>query len=671
MRALRVTVVVVSCISIMSSTLGRAEESSEEEVVAVTDVVISATKTPLPVSQVTSAVEVITGEEMQQKKLKTVVDALRLSQGLAVFQSGGFGTLAEVRIRGAQPKHTLVLIDGTIVNSPTTGTYDFANLTVDNIDRIEILRGAQSMLWGSDAIGGVINIYTRRGAGTPTAGAFVEYGSFATIREGATASGAKGPFDFAVSLSRWDTSSFSAIDYRRGASERDGFHNWQASGKLGVALPKDGRLELNLRWYNSAVNFDGFDGNGRPADIFGARQTDRNLILSGSYVQPLTSWWTQRLTLARANERLLATSGSVGRNLDTGQLITADVGCGFPTPGSTCFSPFQTDLQILNHRLEWQHNFQVGKPLLLTAGYQFREELGDAPGFFGGAQPSRRIASNAGFAQAQVNLWDRLLLTGGVRQDSYNVFGDATTYRVTGGYLVKETGTKFRASYATGFRAPTLNDLFFQGFGNPNLRPEKSKSFDAGIDQSLFQGRLQLNAGYFWNHYHDLIQFASAPSSLCPPNTFGFCPINVAEAKSQGWELGFKATVMKGLEAWGQYTYTLTRDFDRPDNPLGGDKRLARWPIDQFSVGFGYQPIQPVRVTVDYRFVGARNNDLTNTPGQKQGSFGVVNVAATYDVTKRIQIYGRVDNLLNQKYEEILFFGTPIRSVYGGMRVTL
>jgi vitamin B12 transporter len=667
---LRTMSIGLCCMSIGCAVLARAEEPAEEPL-EVQDVVVSATKTPLPVSQVTSAVEVITGEEMQQKKLKTVVDALRLSQGLAVFQSGGFGTVATVQMRGAQAKHTLVLVDGTIVNSPTTGEYDFANLTAENIDRIEILRGAQSMLWGADAIGGVINIYTKRGTGTPTASGFVEYGSFATIREGIQASGAKGPFDVAVSLSKWDTSSFSAINYRRGAAERDGFHNVQGSGKIGVTLPKDGRLEVNLRWYDSHTNFDGFDGNGRPADIFGAKQMDRNLILSGSYVQPLTSWWTQRLTLARANERLVSGSGSVGRSLDTGQLITADPGCGFPTPGNQCFFQFQTNLKTLNNRLEWQHNFQVGKPLLLTAGYQFREELGDAAGFFGNAQPSRRIASNAGFAQAQVNLWDRLLFTAGVRQDNYNVFGDATTYRVTAGYLVKETGTKFRTSYATGFRAPTLNDLFFQGFGNPNLKPEKSKSFDAGIDQNLFGGKLQLNAGYFWNRFHNLIQFASVSSPFCPPNTFGFCPVNIGEAKSQGWELGFKATIMKGLEAWGQYTYTLTRNFDTPQNPIGGDKRIPRWPIDQFSVGLAYQPIDPLRMTVDYRFVGARNNDLANSPGQRLGSFGVVNASVSYDVTKRMQIYGRIDNLLNQRYEEILYFGTPIRSVYGGIKVTL
>ena len=128
--------------------------------------------------------------------------------------------------------------------------------------------------------------------------------------------------------------------------------------------------------------------------------------------------------------------------------------------------------------------------------------------------PNKRISSNAGFAQAQVNLFDRLLFTGGVRQDSYNVFGDATTYRLTGGYLHKETGTKIRASYGTGFKAPTLNDLFFQGFGNPNLQPEKSKSADVGIDQSLFQDKLKLSVGYFWNHFDNLITFLSVPSPL-------------------------------------------------------------------------------------------------------------------------------------------------------------
>ena len=293
--------------SVMWHVTAFGEEPAETEPILETrEVIVSATKTPLPISQVTSAVQVITGEELERKKIKMVIDALRLAEGVFATSSGGPGTEASVKMRGAAAKHTMVLIDGVIVNSPTTGTYDFANLTTENIDRIEIVRGAQSMLYGSDAMGGVINIYTKRGADKFTSNAFVEYGSFASIREGVQASGAKGPVDFSASLSRWDTSSFSAINYRRGAYERDGFHNWQASGKLGISLPKDGRLEFNLRWYNSDVNFDGFADSGAPADVYGAKQTTRNLIISGTYDQPITSWWNQKLTLAQANEQSIS-----------------------------------------------------------------------------------------------------------------------------------------------------------------------------------------------------------------------------------------------------------------------------------------------------------------------------------------------------------------------------
>jgi vitamin B12 transporter len=623
---------------------------ADEPTVKTEEVVISATKTTLPVSQVTSAIEVISGEELERKKIKTVIDALRLAQGVAAFSSGGPGTSATVRLRGAQSNHTLVILDGTIMNSPTTGEFDFANITADNIERIEIVRGAQSMLWGADAIGGVINIITKKGEGKPTGSAYIEYGSFATLREGASFRGVMGPADFSISLNRWDTSSFSAVDYRRGAFERDGFHNWQGSGKLGVGLPKDGRFEVAVRWWNSDVNLDNAFAasslfpNGVPFDVYGSKQTTRNVIMSGVYDQPITTWWNQKLTLARTNERTLFDPGRLQLDLNTGSLS----------------QPFQDfgDIDVLNNRIEWQHNVQVAKPLLLTAGYQFREEQGTNPTI---DPKAKIISSHAGFAQAQMNIQDHLLLTAGLRQDSYNVFGDATTYRVTGGYLLKKTGSKVRFSYATGFRAPTINQLFFPfGFGNPDLKPEKSKSLDVGIDQNLFKDRLTLNAGYFWNRFQDLILGVASP--VCPP-PFGFCAQNIGQAKSQGWEAGFTLALLKILEIKGQYTYTLTRD-------LGTARRLPRWPIDQASIGVTYQPIEPVHMNLDYRFVGARNNDAANTPTQRLGSFGVVNVSATYDVTKQAQVFGRIDNLFNQEYQEILFFGTPIRSVYGGVKIS-
>jgi vitamin B12 transporter len=253
-------------------------------------------------------------------------------------------------------------------------------------------------------------------------------------------------------------------------------------------------------------------------------------------------------------------------------------------------------------------------------------------------------------------------MTGGLRQDRYNTFGDATTYRVTGGFLIHETGTKLRSSYGTGFRAPTLNDLFFVNSDNPNLKPEKSQSFDVGVDQAWLNGKVQLSATYFWNHFRNLIVFQNS-SPLCPLSaTFG-CAININQSRTQGWELGATVKLRENLEAKMQYTMTVDRD-------LIAKTRLPRRPMDMASAGVSWQPVDGARVNVDYRFVGARNNDNLNTSSQRQGSFGVVNLSGSYDFAEHWQAFGRIENLLNQDYEEVLFFGTPTRSVFGGVKFT-
>ena len=249
---------------------------------------------------------------------------------------------------------------------------------------------------------------------------------------------------------------------------------------------------------NGITNFDGFAFNpatfaSDPADVLGAKSTSQQYVYSGSYTQPFTNWWSQKLTLARATESLSSYLGSFQRNLVTG---VEDV-------------PFQTasEINTTSNRIEWQHDFQIAKPLAITAGYQFREQLGENLDTLTGATtiPTKIVSSNAGFAETKLNLWDRLFGTAGIRQDEYNVFGSATTYRVTGGYLHKETGTKLRGSYGTGFRAPTINQLYFPDFGNPNLKPEKSKGLDVALDQSLFSDRVLLSVGYFWTRYQNLI----------------------------------------------------------------------------------------------------------------------------------------------------------------------
>jgi vitamin B12 transporter len=616
---------------------------------ATDEVVISASKTRQPVSHVTSAVEVITGEQMHQRNLKTVAEALRLATGLAVFSSGAQGATTNVRMRGSTPEQVLVLIDGAIVNSATAGAYDFAFLTTDNIERVEILRGNQSMLWGSDAMGGVISITTKRGRGPLAVGGFLEYGSYNSLREGGEVRGQKGPFDWSATLTRWDISSTSAINFRRGASERDGLRNWQGSGRFGWNLPTKGRLELDVRWLNSFTKFDGFNGT-NPADVLGAGTSSNQFIYSGNIFQPLTRWWSTRITAARATDNLTTQDGTFFRDLFTGET-------GVPFQ-------FGTEIRTYSNRIEWQNNFQIAKPLSVMAGYQFREMIGTSVNSFS----DRRVASNAGFAEAQLNLWDRVFGTAGIRQDEFNVFGSATTYRLTGGYLHKETGTKLRASYATGFHAPTINQLFFPGFGNPNLRPEKSQGGDVGIDQTLFDKRVTISANYFWTRYRDQILTIFDPVACAGIGFFGFCPLNFGSTTAKGVEVSIKANLLRdlrwarSLDVQGQYTHTATRDMTAPPH-----NRLPRWPLQQYSAIISYQPIDAFRMNLEFRYVGQRFNDAQAT--QSLPGFDVWNLSATYDIAKQVQGYLRVENLFDRRYEEVLYFGTPSRSIFGGIRV--
>ncbi|TRZ99996.1 MAG: TonB-dependent receptor [Nitrospiraceae bacterium] len=631
----------------MSGVMAFAEDTGKSEPVQNLDpVVVIATKTPAPLSQTTSAVEVITEEDLQRQKFKTVADALRLSQGLAVFGSGGPGTEVTVRMRGGSPSQTLVLIDGAIVNSPTLGYYSFANLSTDNIERIEILRGPQSMLWGSDAMGGVINIITKRGTDTPRAGGFFEYGSFSSIREGAYASGQKGPLDLSASLTRWDTTGFSAADYRLGASERDGYRNWQGSSRAGLALPHDGRLDLTFRWLNNSANLDSLSNP--PKDVFGSKTREQEVMYAVSHDQPLTTWWSHKLTLAHQEDRALFQPGTRQRNLVTG---------AFTVP-----SGVPNETKTRSNRIEVQENFRLANPLLLSTGYQFREQVGGN----NTGLTSRLLDSHAGFAEAQLNAWDRVFATAGVRQDSYSVFGDATTYRVTGGYLVTETDTKIRGSYATGFRAPTINQLFFPDFGNPNLGPEKSRGFDVGVDQRFLGDRVRLSGGYFWNRFQNLILNSLNDSACAPFSTSLSCPRNIGAAVSKGWEASAGVTLLRDrpfartLELQGQYTNTLTRD-------VSTSRRLSRWPVDQWSAVLNYQPIESLVTTLAARYVGSRFNDLQNL--QSLRAFDVWSLSATYDVTKWVQAYTRVENLFDEKYGEILNAGSAVRSIYVGVKI--
>jgi vitamin B12 transporter len=307
--------------------------ADQSEVIQAPDVVVSATKTPVPAKQVTSAVEVITGEEICNSEKSEPLQ--KPCAGHKDFRSTRAEAWARALMSGCAGEHRnrrSCFIDGAIVNSATIGNYDFANLTSDNIERIEILRGSQSMLWGSDAMGGVINITTKRGRDKPNVSAFAEYGSFNTIREGASLAGKKGPIDFSGSIARLDTAGFSAINYRRGATERDGYHNWQGSVRLGADLPKDGRLEFSFRWLAGRCEFRWICIQSTHLHVRSGRCIWRTnarssqYVFAGNYSQSITTWWSHTAHLIESDR----IASQRWRNTEQNVVTGATEPVGFP-----------------------------------------------------------------------------------------------------------------------------------------------------------------------------------------------------------------------------------------------------------------------------------------------------------------------------------------------------
>jgi vitamin B12 transporter len=300
--------------------------------------------------------------------------------------------------------------------------------------------------------------------------------------------------------------------------------------------------------------------------------------------------------------------------------------------------------------VEWQNNLYLSNALTLTAGLQYQVESGDNTGNFEESLDSRAVYVNS----IVKLLKDALVLNAGLRYDDLETAGSKTTYRVGASYTVRGIGLTLKASYGTGFRAPSLNDLFFPFFGNPSLKPEESKSFDAGLIQTFFQDRLSLAVAYFNQKYENLIQ--------ADPRTF--TAINIANASVKGVEANGSLRLFDGLEIRVGYTYLDTEDEDT-------GLPLIRRPKNKFSFGIGYAA-RNLSLLADYVYVGGRfDSTLDARTGNKLPPYSLVNLSGTYTIYKNIALFARVDNLFNKDYEDIRSFGTKGSSIYGGIKVTL
>jgi len=600
-------------------------------------VVVTATLIPTPIDQVASSITVVTGDEIEARGTKSLEEALRDVPGVDVVRTGGPGSRASLLVRGGRDEHVLVLIDGIEVNDPIEfgRSFDFGLLPLDDIDRIEIVRGPQSTLYGSDAMAGVVQIFTRRGTGPPTGRARVDYGSFETHRETAEFSGAAHNMSYSLSFSHMETQGISSADEDDGNHERDGYRNVSLAGRVSYYPQSDTELGLVFRAFNATSGLDNFGGPGGDDPNY-TFETRRSFIRPYLDLWLLDGKWHQNLSASYADhERELTNDTDSDHPLDSEE------------------GKFRSDLW----KLAWQNDLYLGDHHLVTIGAEYEEESGESKyestssfGTFESEFKKKRAITRSAFLQEDFHLGG-FGAVAGVRWDSHDRFGEYTSYRAAATYKIGATDTRFRAAWATGFKAPSLYQLY-SSYGDPDLEPEESESWEAGIEQSFFEDRLGFSVTYFDLRFDDLIDYNLA--------TYKY--ENISGAKSRGWEIGAKIRPIESLLFCLAYTNTDARDEDT-------DEELIRRSGEKWSGSMQWRPVETVSLNLYALHVGSRQ-DLDFATGERVrlDPYTRVDAAFNWQVRKAWRVSLRGENITNEDYQEAYGFGIPGRSVYAGVQ---
>ena len=610
-------------------------------------VVVTATRIETPVKEIASSVTVISAEDLKKMKKSTVVEVLQEVLGVNIVQNGGVGAAASASIRGANSEHTLVLMDGVELNDPITPSrsYDLAHLSLENIERIEILRGPQSTLYGSDAIGGVINILTKKGEGKPKIAFSSSGGSYATMTSNAGISGGAEKINYSLGISHLRTQGISAADASLpGNVEKDGYRNLSLSGRLGFKPSDNLEVDFIVRSLATKTDIDNFGG--AYGDDPNNTQNYKSLFLKGQIRSLfLKNRWEQKLGLSLVDSN---------RRYDN-------------PPDKV--HPFDSEKGVFKSRLlkiDWQNNFFLHPTNTLTLGMEYEQEQGESDshsfGIWGASSsifPLKKANINGIYLQDQIRIADQFFVTLGSRIDHHSQSGSAITYRLAPAYFFSKTGTKLKATFGTGFKSPSLYQLYgprtvWGPIGNENLEPEKSIGWDLGIEQQILKGKLLLGATYFNNAYRNLISF-----------DFLHGYINIGKAESKGAEISITARLTDEFNFNASYTKLEAKDKVR-------NSYLLRRPKDKVTAGLSYNFFKKWSINFSFLYIGKREDVDFSTwpyPQVTLPGYTLFNASASFDMSSRIQIFSRFDNIFDEKYEAIFGYGTPGFSVYGGVKL--
>jgi vitamin B12 transporter len=646
-------------------------QDQPRDTVRLPEIVVTPTSLPTRREAVAAAVTVLGAAELARRGVATVSDALREVVGATVAQEGSFGGLTSLFLRGGQSDYTKVLVDGVPLNDPG-GAIDLAQVTTENVDRIEIVRGPASVVYGSDAVSGVVQIFTRRGRGPMRAHVALEDGSY----DGLTPGTAPAPRGSRRSALRWEAGVSGGTN---GVSYSVGVARASTAGLYGtprydnayartvvsglVRATPDARTDagLMIRYSDHTFHYP-TDGAGQlvDANAFDHATTTTVGLNVGRFVLPEVE---ARLVLAEHR--------SDGGSDDQPDGPADTVG----------YYASSTLATVERRRAEGRLNFYNARGVLTVGGALEREAEQGADRYFSSYGNSadqvdvKRLGS-AAYVELQGDPVPRVSLNAGVRLDRSDAFGRFVTYR--GGAVFRlPAGLHVRALLGSGFKEPTFYQNFATGFvrGNPALKPERSLSWEVGLDQTLDGARVRLGATVFDQRFRDLIDYTGAPPSPSDPNYF-----NIAAATARGLELSADAAPVDALELRAGYTLLRTRvvtaGFDPgPGALLAQDSALLRRPAHAGFAALRYQPFGRGDVTLDLRYVGPRADlDYAADPAERVvlPAYATVGVGAVFHVirvaNRETTLSLRVDNLFDAAYEEVLHFPARGRTLWVGAR---
>ncbi|MBZ5697235.1 MAG: TonB-dependent receptor [Acidobacteriia bacterium] len=605
-------------------------------------VVVTAQTSPLDAESSPAPVTILTREAIEQRNATSLPNLLATLPGFSLGRSGPEGGLTSLFLDGGNSNYTKVLIDGTPANSPG-GLIDFSNVTLDNIEKIEVVHGAESALYGSDAMAGVIQIFTRRGTTRiPEFTAFAEGGNFATGRGGAEFSGLLGRFDYSAAASDLETA---------GQGPNDGFRNRTLSGNFGWRFSDAARVSLALR--------DNVSDAGTPGQTL---LQPPNLTDSIALHNFNASLHAEFFTGSHWHHQLSGTE-SYNRELNINPF--------FPT-----FYQFNRSSFI------GQSTYQI-KGFGVTAGYEYEVENG----FISFIGMHMRRNNQAGFLDARWQPIARLTLHAGARAEDNANFGTRVVPRVGAAYALRIAqgafgDTRLRASYGQGIVEPRFDQSFGTDPcfpGNPNLLPEQSRTLHAGVEQKLASDRVRVTIDYFDNRFRDIVSFGflSTPPPGCPLsefNSFGAGTyFNTDLARARGGNLSAEARLARWLTAAGNYTYDPTRVLAAPnayDPAEIPGNRLLRRPVNSGNLMLN-AAFKRMNWNISGYFTGRRTDSdflglgLTSNPGYARFDF-----AGSYNLAHGVSFYARVANLADKKYQDALGYPALGREFRIGIKYT-